>query len=278
MKSTASTLILNKGNFMTEQILFVCPVCKQPLKLNNRSLVCSNGHSFDIAKQGYVNLLMSNKQGNHGDDKLMVNSRQSFLEKGFYAPMREKVNEILGSGSTVLDAGCGEGYYTSLFAENNFVFGIDVSKEALKKAAKKAPSASFAVASIYEMPFSDSSLDVCINIFAPDSQSEYLRVLKKGGRLITVTPMAEHLMELKSAIYDTPYENPYVDPAKEGFEILSSTNVKYGFTLDCNEDVLNLFKMTPYYYNTSQKDAQKLNEISSLDVNAAFLITEYKKI
>lgn len=263
---------------MTEQILFVCPVCKQPLKLNNRSLVCSNGHSFDIAKQGYVNLLMSNKQGNHGDDKLMVNSRQSFLEKGFYSPMRDKVNEILGTGSTVLDAGCGEGYYTSLFAERNTVYGIDVSKEALKKAARKAPNASFAVASIYEMPFADNSLDVCINIFAPDSQNEYLRVLKNGGRLIAVTPMAEHLMELKNVIYDNPYKNPYVDPTKNGFEILSSTNVKYGFSLDCNEDILNLFKMTPYYYNTSQKDAKKLDRISSLDVNAAFLITEYKKI
>ena len=128
------------------------------------------------------------------------------------------------------------------------------------------------------MPFSDSSLDVCINIFAPDSQSEYLRVLKKGGRLIAVTPMAEHLMELKNVIYDNPYENPYVDPSKNGFEILSSTNVKYNFTLDCNEDILNLFKMTPYYYNTSQKDRQKLDNLSSLDVNAAFLITEYKKI
>ena len=167
--------------------MFICPVCKECLTENEKSFICRNNHNFDKAKQGYVNLLMSNKQGNHGDDKLMVKARQSFLEKGYYAPMREAVNNILGKNNTVLDAGCGEGYYTSLFAENNTIFGIDVSKEALKVASRRCKNASFAVASIYELPFADNSFDVCINIFAPDSPSEFLRILKPKGRLIMVT-------------------------------------------------------------------------------------------
>lgn len=257
--------------------MFLCPVCKELLTENEKSFVCPNNHNFDKAKQGYVNLLMSNKQGNHGDDKLMVKARQAFLEKGYYAPMREGVKNILGKGNTVLDAGCGEGYYTKAFAENNKVYGIDVSKEALKLAARKCENASFAVASIYEMPFPDKVFDVIINIFAPDSQDEFLRLLKPKGRLIMVTPMEEHLMELKSAVYEKPYKNPYVDPSRNGFTILSSTEIKYSITLESTEDITSLFKMTPYYYNTSPADRQKLENIDTLETKVRFLITEYEK-
>ena len=258
--------------------MFICPICKEKLTETEKSFICPKDHNFDKAKQGYVNLLMSNKQGNHGDDKLMVQARQYFLEKGYYSPMREAVNNILGKDNTVLDAGCGEGYYTNLFAENNTLFGIDVSKEALKIASRKCKNASFAVASIYELPFSDSFFDVCINIFAPDSPSEFLRVLKPNGRLIMVTPMENHLFELKSAVYDNPYKNQFVSPEREGFVIKSSTEVKFDMLLESNEDIISLFKMTPYYYNTSPDDKQKLEKINTLKTKAEFLITEYQKI
>lgn len=262
---------------MQKQTVFRCPVCKAALQEQEKGFICPSNHNFDKAKQGYVNLLMSNKQGIHGDDRLMVEARQSFLDKGYYSPMRDAVNEVLGKNNTVVDAGCGEGYYTSLFAENNTVFGIDVSKEALKKAARRCKNASFAVASIYDMPIADRSVDSVINIFAPDSPSEYLRILKENGRLITVTPMEDHLMELKSAVYDTPYKNPYVSPEKSGFTVVSSREIKYEITLGCNEDIVSLFKMTPYYYNTSPADRQKLDNIDVLTTRVEFLVTEYKK-
>lgn len=258
--------------------LFVCPVCKSPLAETEKGFVCPNNHNFDKAKQGYVNLLMSNKQGNHGDDKLMVKARQAFLDKGYYSPLRDCVSGVIGKGNTLLDAGCGEGYYTSLFCENNTVYGIDVSKEALKLAARKCKNGSFAVASIYEMPFGDDSFDAVVNIFAPDSKDEFLRVLKRGGRLIMVTPLENHLMRLKETVYDTPYKNPYVDPSRDGFIIRSSRELKYEITIDCNEDIVSLFKMTPYYYNTSQGDRQKLDNINSLTTNVEFLVTEYEKL
>jgi 23S rRNA (guanine745-N1)-methyltransferase len=263
---------------MSENTIFCCPVCKSALTETEKNFICPLNHNFDKAKQGYVNLLMSNKQGTHGDDRLMVEAREDFLEKGYYSQMRNAVNDIVGKGHTILDAGCGEGYYTSAFCESNTVFGIDISKEALKKASRKCKKASFAVASIYDLPIANECLDVVINIFAPDSQAEYLRTLKNGGRLITVTPMENHLMELKKAVYDNPYKNQYVDPSRQGFVIQSMKDLKYEITLDCNKDIINLFKMTPYYYNTSPSDKQKLENIDKLKTKVEFLITEYKKI
>ncbi len=257
---------------------FTCPVCNAVLSEEEKSYVCENGHAFDRAKQGYVNLLLSNKQGIHGDDKLMVKARRSFLEKGYYAPMRQAANEILGEGHTVLDAGCGEGYYTALFAESNTVYGVDVSKEAVKSASGKCKKAHFAVGSVYALPFLDNSFDTVINIFAPDSHEEYLRVTKKGGRLITVTPMENHLMELKNAVYENTYKNPYVDPERDGYVIKSSREIKYSIKLESNEDIVSLFAMTPYYYKTAPSDRQKLEKIDSLETGVEFLITEYEKI
>ncbi|MBE6718729.1 MAG: methyltransferase domain-containing protein [Ruminococcaceae bacterium] len=263
---------------MSNQTQFFCPVCSLPLSEEEKSFTCPKNHCFDKAKQGYVNLLISNKQGTHGDDKLMVKARQSFLEKGYYGKLRDEIEFIIGKGNVLLDAGCGEGYYTSCFSENNDVFGIDISKEALKIAARKCKNARFAVASIYDIPLCDESVDVVVNIFAPDSPSEYLRLIKPNGRLIMVTPMENHLMELKKAVYDNPYTNAYVEPSRDGFVIKSQKEVKYEINLETNEDIISLFKMTPYYYNTSQKDIHKLDGYNDLVTRVEFLITEYEKI
>lgn len=262
---------------MSKNTVFTCPVCKSMLYETENSFVCKSNHNFDKARQGYVNLLISSRRGIHGDDKLMVDARQHFLKKGYYSPMRHAVNDILGKGNTVLDAGCGEGYYTMLFSENNEVFGVDISKEAVKKASSRCKNASFAVASVYDLPVLRESVDVVVNIFSPDSQSEFLRILKPNGRLINVTPMQDHLFELKKAVYDNPYRNPFISPERSGFCILSSTEIKYKISLCCKEDILSLFCMTPYYYNTSPNDIKKLEHLQKLDTRVEFLITEYKK-
>lgn len=264
---------------MTEKHSFwICPICSEALSENDTNFHCNNGHSFDKARQGYVNLLISNKSNkNHGDDKLMVKARKDFLDKGYYAPMREKVNEILGTGNIVVDAGCGEGYYTSLFAENNTVYGIDVSKDAVKHASSRCKNASFAVASLSDIPLPDESVDVIINIFAPDFPDEILRVLKPNGRLIMVSPLENHLFELKNAIYDNPYPNSPQSPEREGFLLKSEHSLKYTIDIDNNEDITSLFKMTPYYYKTSQQDQMKLQSLSSITTKIEFFIAEYTK-
>jgi 23S rRNA (guanine745-N1)-methyltransferase len=261
-----------------KESIFVCPVCGGKLFKFDKFLKCMSNHTFDIAKQGYYNLLMSNASGKrHGDDRLMVEARRDFLNKGYYENLRQTVSDVIGDGNILLDSGCGEGYYTSLFAEKNQVCGIDISKDALKLAAKTCHDAEFAVASISNIPLADESLDAIVNIFAPDSQKEFFRLLKKSGRLITVFPLEQHLIELKTAVYDIPYLNPAPLLERENMTLKSSREITYKFTLTSNEDLTSLFKMTPYYYKTSKEDQTKLEKIDSLTITAQFLIAEYVK-
>ncbi len=257
---------------------FICPVCGGILFKTENTLKCLKSHSFDISKQGYVNLLISGGGGRHGDDKLMVAARKSFLEKGYYAPLRNALCEVAGEGQFILDSGCGEGYYTCALSENNEVCGIDISKEALKMAAKKCPNSEFAVASISDIPLPESSVDLITNVFAPESLNEFLRVLKKDGRYITALPLEKHLFSLKKAVYDNPYLNPAPITDKEGFELIGTKEIKYRIEFKDNEDIVSLFKMTPYYYKTSREDQQKLKNIEALTVEAEFLLAEYKVI
>ena len=262
----------------SKESVFVCPVCKNKLFRLPSQLKCLKGHSFDISKQGYVNLLLDNAHNKrHGDDKLMVKSRTDFLNIGYYSPLRDVLSEIIGSGNQILDAGCGEGYYTQKLAENNSVCGIDISKDALKSAAKRCPGSEFAVASVSDIPVQNASQDVVLNIFAPDSNDEYKRILKHNGRLITVQPMENHLFELKKAVYDIPYLNPEVETARDGFELISVKELKYSITLDTTDDIVSLFKMTPYYYKTGKTDQEKLLKLNSLTTRIEFLIAEYRK-
>lgn len=226
-----------------------------------------------------MNLLLDNAQNKrHGDDKLMVKARTDFLEKGYYEPLRDKLCEIVGSKHTILDSGCGEGYYTEALAQNNSVCGIDISKDALKIAAKRCKDVSFAVASISDIPLDNNAVDTIVNVFAPDSRDEFNRILQDNGRLIAVVPMERHLYGLKSAIYDEPYLNPAVEFNREGYELVSKTELKYSITLQSNEDIISLFKMTPYYYKTGKTDQEKLTKLYSLTTEIEFCILEYKSI
>ena len=257
---------------------FLCPNCRSKLFVLPSSVRCLKGHSFDISKQGYVNLLLDNSQNKrHGDDKLMVKARTDFLNKGYYEPLRNALCEIIGNGHKVLDSGCGEGYYTEAIAKNNEVCGIDISKDALKVAAKRCFNVPFAVASIGDIPLENSSRDVIVNVFAPDSPDEFNRVLCENGRLITVVPMERHLYSLKSAIYDEPYLNPAVEFDRKGYELLVKRELKYSITLGCNKDIVSLFKMTPYYYKTGKSDQEKLTKLNTLTTEIEFCVLEYKK-
>lgn len=259
-----------------EKSAFICPICGNPLFKTENTLKCLSSHSFDKHKSGYVNLLIKNARGKrYGDDTAMVLSRTTFLEKGYYAPLRDALCKIIGQGHTVLDSGCGEGYYTNAFAVANTVCGIDISKDALKYAAKKCKSAEFAVASVGAIPLPDNSIDTVVCIFAPESD-EFSRVLKKGGRLITVVPMENHLFELKKAVYDTPILNPPVNKEKTGYILKSEKQLKYTINLECNEDIVALFKMTPYYYKTGKRDQEKLNFLERLSTTVEFFIAEYE--
>ncbi len=261
---------------------FCCPVCGEELNLEERTYRCEKGHCFDAAKEGYVNLFASGKGKDiHGDDKEMVASRTMFLEGGYYKPLRDKICEIVKEmgkiETSLLDAGCGEGYYTGAYSEiTTDCVGVDISKAAVKHAAKHCKNARFAVASVYHLPLPDDSFDVVVNCFSPNAPEEFSRVLKNDGLLVYVVPAPKHLWELKEILYDTPYENQEKTEEYPGFELCDIYAVTTKFALDTNEKIQALFHMTPYTWNTPKDGAERLSDMQRLDVTADFRIHVYK--
>lgn len=269
---------------------FICPVCSEILVEEERLYKCENGHCFDKSKFGYVNLLQSQKSSakRHGDDRVMIRARRDFLDKDYYGFLRDTLtdicNEVLENGLTVIDAGCGECWYSSGIKQRLYengkeisFYGVDISKDALEFASKRKCGIPAAVASVFDLPFADESADLLLNIFSPEADKEYCRVLKKGGAMIRVIPLEKHLFELKAAIYDKPYLNDVPETEIEGFTFVKAQKVCKTIEISSNEDIQNLFKMTPYYYKTGVNDQQKINALDRLDTQAEFEIRVYRK-
>lgn len=269
--------------------MYICPKCKLSLSFDTKSARCQNNHCFDISSKGYVNLLLGSKKSSaHGDSKEMLDARRDFLNLGYYSQITKTLCEIiLISGKkniAILDAGCGEGYYTfglsDVLSRNGIstqIFAIDVSKDAVLLAAKLDKKTSYSVASVNSLPFKDEAFDFVLSLFAPLCEQEFHRVLKPGGALVTVSPSEEHLFTLKTLIYDTPYKNP---PSTFIPKLLTKTDEfkrEWRMTLDNNADISNLFKMTPYYHKTSKKDLEKLSAIHELSTEIGFVFGIYKK-
>ena len=271
--------------------VFRCPLCRTKLLKNERALKCEHGHSFDISAEGYVHLLPANKMNSKvpGDSKEMAASRSAFLDKGYYEPLLKELERTVlelseNEEPAMLDCGCGEGYYTANIAKelkNRFpkakIAGFDISRPSVRRAAKRTKEVDFAVASVFDIPFFDESFDILLNVFSPLSIDEYKRVLKDGGYYVYVVPAARHLWQLKAAIYDTPYENREEDIPYEGFEHVETRKVRYETLIKTKEDIFALFQMTPYYWKTSAKGAEKLSAYESLLTEVAFDIHIYKK-
>ena len=265
-------------------MLFICPVCREDLQRYENSYKCQNGHCFDIAKQGYVNLLTGSKGGNHGDNRLMTLARRDFLNKGYYDrflnAIIDSVKEFAKPGDAIIDCGCGEGYYTTQIADSISdvtVAGFDISKDEIAFASKRSGKVEFAVASSFSIPVKDESADIILEIFSPHSEKEFKRILKKGGYMIMAIPLENHLYSLKKAVYDTPYKNEISDFNIDGFELVKNRPVKYTVNIDGNQDIMNLFMMTPYYYKTGKLEQTRLNTLQELSTELEFAILVYKK-
>ena len=186
----------------------LCPVCSRPLAKIERSWQCDQHHSFDIARQGYVNLLtVDKKHARHpGDTKEQVAARKAFLDSGCYAPIAETVTELVTplAPKAVLDAGCGEGYYLTQLQkhlpEAEFA-GIDISKDAVRFAAVRNKDALWLTGTAAALPFPDGSFDGVISMFALTVEQEFARVLTENGWYLQVIAGADHLMGLKNIIY-----------------------------------------------------------------------------
>ena len=268
-----------------EQILS-CPVCGAPLSLIERSYRCPSGHNFDIAKQGYVNLLPAKGGTVHGDNALMIGARARFLARGYYTPLAEAFSEAVAkhaqSGCVFLDVGCGEGYYTewaakALAEKAAQILAFDISKDAVKATAKRRLGATLFAASAYAVPVLSERVDIASLLFSPFCKEELARVLKKDGILIMAYPGKKHLWGLKCAVYDTPYENKPEDTAIEGFTLLEERVITDVITLGSGDEIMDLFAMTPYYYKTGEGDKEKLATRSSLITEIEFHLCIYQK-
>lgn len=252
----------------------LCPNCKNKLIRNDRTFSCVNRHSFDISKEGYVNLNLHNSQST-GDNAEMINARRDFLNNGYYSFLRDAVNNLLDEDDTLVDLACGEGYYTKEFKCKEKI-GIDLSKQGLKIASKNDKNTTYLLSSIFHSPLEDNSVDKVITIFAPVAKEEIVRILKEKGQFILVKPNVEHLYELKASIYEKPYKNEIEEIEIEGLKLIKEIDATQK-TLVKKEDVNKLFMMTPYYHKTSLKDKEKLNTISDLEITFSFLIDIYQK-
>ncbi len=261
-----------------------CPVCQQPIfKENDKMYHCQNNHNFDIAKKGYVNFLLAHKMNSKlpGDNKLMVDARSSFLSKGYYEVFQNKLRELIDEVNphSILDAGCGEGYYTnSIDKDSRTIIGIDISKTALQKAAPKNRNITYVAASLFDLPIQDKCMDLLFSLFAPYAGDEFHRVLKNNGIMILGIPGAEHLIELKNVIYEKPYKNQVKDYELPNFQFLKAEKIETKVSLENQEDILNLFRMTPYYYRTKQEDLEKIHSLNRFEVTISFELLVYQKI
>ncbi|MFT6778821.1 MAG: 23S rRNA (guanine745-N1)-methyltransferase [Paraglaciecola sp.] len=256
--------------------LWKCPSCSSVLLLDNKVWACINGHSYDVAKEGYVNLLLVQHKNSKepGDNKKMVHGRRAFLEQGFYQPLADAISNIFNqhlatrvdeSQVSFFDAGCGEGYYMAQVSQscNQVDFqiefsGLDISKFAVQKAAKKYSNHYFAVASTFQLPLENDSQDAILQIFAPSSELEIHRVLKSNGIWITVNPAANHLFEFKQALYDKPTEHKTEQVTPQGFELTQQLNISFVMQLTEPEQRESLLMMTPYYWSATTQRKQKL--------------------
>lgn len=267
---------------------FICPVCGGRLRESFGSALCEARHSFDRAKEGYYNFLLSSSGKNHGDNAEMVLARRAFLNTGAYQPLAEAVlSEILcfmpkrEGAAALLDIGCGEGYYTDLFErglpDGSLVYAFDISRDAVRRAAKRNKNIRLAVASAYKMPIESGAFDIAVNMFSPLAPSEISRSLSDDGIFVMAIPGENHLYSLKAATYDKPYKNEVMDSNIDGFTLLSEKKLSYKIKLSSSEEIKNLFMMTPYAYKTSRADTERLLSHNELSVEAEFIIFVYKK-
>lgn len=261
------------GEFM------ICPLCKKPLEKKGKSYLCPSAHCFDLAKQGYVNLLSVKEKSSldPGDNKEMILSRRKVLDRGYYRVIGDKIKEILEkiAPKKVLDLGCGEGRIIRYLLDDKIeFFGVDISKHALQSASALDKKSTYAVASVTSLPFEDGYFDLIINAFAPLKETEGKRVLKEGGYLIKITPAPYHLYQLKEAIYPSPYLNPETEGI-EGFTLVEEWILEDVFQAS-GEVLDSLLQMTPYFYKTPPHLLEKVKG-ATIATRLSYCLRLYQK-
>ena len=263
----------------------LCPVCGAELNRLDNRYVCPRGHSFDIARQGYVNLLAVQQKHsrNPGDTREQVLSRREFLEAGFYAPIAQTLIDTakgLGISGPVLDVGCGEGYYSARLAQalGAPLTGLDISKEAVRCAAGKYKGAQWLCATASHIPVADGSAALLTSLFALTAPEEFHRVLEQEGYFFQVLAAQDHLLGLKRIIYDQlTFKEKDTQPEFPGFERVQSVPIRFSFTVE-GKQVQNLLSMTPHVFRISKDGAARLTNTPCLTDTASCMLNVFRRI
>ncbi|QGN38645.1 23S rRNA (guanine(745)-N(1))-methyltransferase [Klebsiella oxytoca] len=255
---------------------YSCPLCHAPLSRRDNSYICPQRHQFDLAKEGYVNLLpvQFKRSRDPGDSAEMMQARRAFLDAGHYQPLRDAICACLHTfaPTDLLDIGCGEGYYTHAFAAiAERSWGLDVSKSAIRAAAKRYPQVSFCVASSQRLPFEEASLDAIVRIYAPCNALELARVVRPGGWVITATPGPRHLMELKGLIYDEVRLHEQNTEEMAGFTLRQQQQLAYPMQLSGGEAEA-LLQMTPFAWRAKPPVREALRQQTQFGCQTDFAI------
>ena len=260
-----------------------CPLDSLPMEQHNASLLCSNGHSFDISRQGYVNLLgaQDKRSRDPGDGKSMITARRNFLDGGYYQPIAARLSQLVEpflatEDALVTDAGCGEGYYLQQLAENitaggnplPAVLGFDISKWAMQSAARRFP-ATWLVASNRHIPLADQSADVVLSLFGFPEYPAFRRILKKTGALLMVNAGPQHLLELREIIYPRirfKSSDRIVAAKAAGFKLVEHTELSYNIAALGQEAINQLLAMTPHMFRASSEGKRRAAALTELSL------------
>ncbi|MFS5828552.1 methyltransferase domain-containing protein [Streptococcus agalactiae] len=280
-------LVDKKWRFEDSASYFACPKCQNPLIKESNSLKCSGNHCFDLSKFGYVNLLGGKKVDEHYDKKSFEN-RQLVLENGYYNHILEAISKVLENNSqfhSVLDIGCGEGFYSRQLVnkhEKTFL-AFDISKDSIQLAAKSDQSrlVKWFVSDLANLPIQDSSIDIILDIFSPANYKEFRRVLSDDGILVKVVPVAEHVQELREKasqyLKQKDYSNQKIlDHFRENFEIISEQKVVQSY--NCSQQERQAFiDMTPLLFSVDKTTIDWVS-ISEITVGALIVIGKKRSV
>lgn len=264
--------------------LLMCPVCGTQLLLNDRTWHCENRHSYDVAKQGYVNLhVVQHKHSkNPGDTVASVQARRAFLTAGHYHALQQAVVDKIATLriENLLDIGCGEGYYTSAMQQQVLqCVAVDIAKNAVQVAAKINSDVTWVVGTGATLPVLDQCIDLCTSLFSPIPKNEILRVLKPKGYLMVVTPATDHLYAMREALFEQvkPHESgKFVEQLSDAFTLVDQQVVSHAMQLN-QTDLSHLIAMTPYAYKAKAERRLALEAQQQFSVNAQFQIYLFQK-
>ncbi|MFL1732007.1 putative RNA methyltransferase [Moraxella oculi] len=270
--------------------MLTCPICHTLLTLQDKTYICQNRHSYDISRDGYVNLhVVQHKNSHHaGDTPKSVQARRRFLSNGHYQPLRDKIATIIKdlSPKTILDIGCGEGYYTQhLAGDGRHVIGLDIAKVAIIAAAKAHKrqayfgNVSWVVGTGKVLPVADGSMDICTSFFSPLPKAEMLRALQAKGHLLVATPAPNHLHAMRAKLFNVVKQhNPkkFIAELSPEFTLIDEWHVNAPMMLD-QQSLNDLIDMTPYTYKAKLEHKTALKSQDSFQVNAQFCVYLFKK-